>query len=130
MPRLGSVTVDVWPRQQGATKNFHMDVVKSAVFDKKRVCLVVMNEYSEADIRKNIADIIDTGGIGHIDPYNLDKYGIQLMFELPQPYVVCDLLYLMQAGDNIDWAAVMNYARKQIDVKVVRIYDEETHQYV
>jgi len=130
MPKLGTVTVDVWPRQQGATKNFYMDIVKAAMFDKKRVCVVVMNQYSESDIREKIADLISSGGPVKIDPALLEDYGIQLFFSLPDPYFVTDVLYVMISGDKIDWPTIVNYAHKRIDVKVVRIYDEETHQYV
>lgn len=130
MPKLGTVTVDVWPRQQGATKNFYMDVVKAATFDKKRVCVVAMNQYSESDIRNNIAELMSAGGPIKVDPSALARHDIHLMFSMPEPYLVFDVLYVMIAGEDIDWSTIMNYARRRIDVKVVRIYDEETHQYV
>lgn len=130
MPKLGTVTVDVWPRQQGATKNFYMDVVKAAMFDKKRVGVVVMNQYSESDIRNSIAGLLNVGGPIATNPSDLPQYGIHLMFSLPEPHWVLDELYVMIAGDDIDWSAIMNYARKRVNVNVVRIYDEENHRYV
>ena len=131
MPKLGTVTVEVWPRQQGATKNFYMDVVKAALFDKKRVCVAVMNQYSPTDVREKIAELISVGGPISIDPLTgLAAHGIQLIFTLPEPHHVYDVLFLMVSGDDLNWPVIMNYARKRIDVKVIRIYDEETHQYV
>lgn len=130
MPKLGTVIVDVWPRQHGATKNFYMDVVKAALFDKKRVCVVVMNQYSEFDIREKIADLISSGGPVKVDPGSLEDYGIQLFFSLPDPYFVTDAVYAMISGNDIDWSAIMSYAQNGVAVKVVRIYDEEIHRYV
>lgn len=130
MPKLGTVTVDVWSRQQGATKNFYMDIVKAAMFDKKRVGVVVMNQYSEADVQDKIAELLSAGGPIKIDPDSLKHHGIYLMFAMPEPYLTFDVLYVQISGDEIDWSAIMYYARKRIDVNVVRIYDEETHQYV
>lgn len=129
MPKLGTVTIDVWPRQHGAIKHTYMEVVQTALHEKRRTALVLLNPDLVADTQLLICDLIACGSPLKASDVVTKDHGIEVLAALPVG-THYDILFIIPSRGVIDWNAIMNYPLVGTEVKILHLYDQELQSYV
>lgn len=132
MPKLATLAIETWPRQQGATKCFLMEVMKAAVFEQRKVALVVLGNAVEYDLKQRLTALLTADYMGASNPDLLPEpaaFGIDFHFQ-PPTSVAYDKLFVYAANAEVPYSLLQSYVLNGIDVQVLRVYDEEVKRYV
>lgn len=129
MPKLGTITIDVWPRQQQAITDIFIEIVGRALIGHQKVAVILFGRISESDARFRLSRIVSS--IGHLaaEEIILENHGIDLMCELPTPSRY-DVIYVIGGDTELDWPRIVSYPLAEIEVRVLRVYDQEINRYV
>ena len=132
MPKLATFTIETWPRQQGATKCFLMEVMKAAVFEKRKVALVCLGNAVEYDLKQRLIALLTADYGGASNPDNVkdpSEFGIDVHWQ-PPTSVAYDKLFVYASNAEVPYDLLQSYVLVGIDVQVLRVYDAEVKRYV